>query len=59
MTIEVQLSSCAPTEGSLQSAISATPVQRSDGVVAWQTCRHIEQSDLVQDIEIEGSHLGM
>jgi pimeloyl-ACP methyl ester carboxylesterase len=32
---------------------------RSDGVVAWQTCRHEEESNLVQDIEIDGSHLGM
>lgn len=32
---------------------------RSDGIVAWQTCCHSEQSELVQDIEIEGSHIGM
>ena len=32
---------------------------RSDGVVAWQTCRHDEESNLVQDIEIDGSHIGM
>ncbi|MDO8904084.1 alpha/beta fold hydrolase [Hydrogenophaga sp.] len=32
---------------------------RSDGVVAWQTCRHIKRSRLVQDIEVEGSHFGM
>ena len=32
---------------------------RSDGIVAWQTCCHGEQRDLVQDIEIKGSHLGM
>ncbi len=32
---------------------------RSDGVVAWQTCRHHKRSSLVQDIEVGGSHIGM
>lgn len=32
---------------------------RSDGVVAWQTCRHTRKSDLVHDIEVRGSHIGM
>jgi pimeloyl-ACP methyl ester carboxylesterase len=32
---------------------------RSDGVVAWQTCRHDKRSPLVQEIEVEGSHIGM
>jgi hypothetical protein len=32
---------------------------RSDGVVAWQTCRHDKQSTLVQDVEVEGSHFGL
>jgi hypothetical protein len=32
---------------------------RSDGVVAWQTCRHERRSRLTQDIEIRGSHVGM
>lgn len=32
---------------------------RSDGVVAWQTCRHHKRSRLVHDIEVEGSHMGM
>jgi pimeloyl-ACP methyl ester carboxylesterase len=32
---------------------------RSDGVVAWQTCRHDHRSSLVQDIEVGGSHIGM
>ena len=32
---------------------------RSDGVVAWQTCRHEKPSRLVHDIEVGGSHLGM
>jgi pimeloyl-ACP methyl ester carboxylesterase len=32
---------------------------RSDGVVAWQTCRHHKRSSLVHDIEVEGSHIGM
>ncbi|CAN5345140.1 alpha/beta hydrolase [soil metagenome] len=32
---------------------------RSDGVVAWETCCHAETSRQVQDIEIDGSHIGM
>ena len=32
---------------------------RSDGVVAWQTCRHDKRSNLVHDIEVGGSHIGM
>lgn len=32
---------------------------RSDGVVAWQTCRHARRSKLVHDIEVGGSYLGM
>lgn len=32
---------------------------RSDGVVAWRTCRHDEQSSLLHDIEVKSSHLGM
>jgi len=32
---------------------------RSDGIVAWQACRHEHDGPLVQDIEVRGSHLGM
>jgi len=32
---------------------------RSDGVVAWQTCRHDKPSRLVHDIEVDSSHIGM
>lgn len=32
---------------------------RSDGVVAWQTCRHDKRSPLVHDIEVDSSHIGM
>lgn len=32
---------------------------RTDGVVAWQTCRHGKGSHLVDDIEVKGSHIGM
>ena len=32
---------------------------RSDGIVAWQTCRHDARTDLVHDIEVDGSHIGM
>jgi hypothetical protein len=31
----------------------------SDGVVAWQTCRHDLPSAQVQDVEVDGSHIGM
>jgi alpha-beta hydrolase superfamily lysophospholipase len=31
----------------------------SDGVVAWQTCRHDKRSRLVQEIAVDGSHIGM
>jgi hypothetical protein len=32
---------------------------RSDGVVAWESCCHDECSQLVQDVEVDGSHMGM
>jgi pimeloyl-ACP methyl ester carboxylesterase len=32
---------------------------RSDGIVAWQTCRHAKPTKLVNDIEVHGSHLGL
>ncbi len=32
---------------------------RTDGVVNWQACRHDAATELVEDIEIEGSHIGM
>jgi hypothetical protein len=32
---------------------------RTDGVVAWQTCCHDTLLPQVQDIEVDGSHLGM
>jgi Alpha/beta hydrolase family len=32
---------------------------RTDGIVAWQACRHDRVSRRVQDIEIVGSHIGM
>lgn len=32
---------------------------RSDGVVAWQTCRHDVVSKRVEDIEVNGSHIGL
>lgn len=32
---------------------------KSDGIVDWQSCRHDTQSSLVQDIEVDGSHMGM
>ena len=32
---------------------------RSDGVVAWQSCQQARPVGDVQDVEVEGSHLGM
>ncbi len=32
---------------------------RTDGVVAWQACRHGAPGRQVQDVEVQGSHLGM
>ncbi len=32
---------------------------RSDGVVAWQTCRHAVESHRVQDLKVGGSHVGL
>jgi len=32
---------------------------RSDGVVAWQSCRHDKTNAQVSDVEVKGSHIGM
>lgn len=32
---------------------------RSDGVVAWQSCRHDKTGGQVSDVEVKGSHIGM
>lgn len=32
---------------------------RTDGIVAWQTCKHDVASRKVENIEIKGSHIGM
>lgn len=32
---------------------------RSDGLVAWEACCHDKHSSLVQDVEVDGSHMGM
>jgi pimeloyl-ACP methyl ester carboxylesterase len=32
---------------------------RNDGVVAWQTCTHDGTFDSTEDVEIDGSHMGM
>ena len=32
---------------------------RSDGVVAWQACRHDRPARHVEDVAVQGSHLGM
>jgi hypothetical protein len=33
--------------------------KRTDGVVAWQTCRHEERSKRVHDIEVDSSQIDM
>lgn len=45
--------------GTPPSVRTTSVYSRSDGVVAWQTCRHPRKSDLVHDIEVRGSHIGM
>ena len=41
-------------------AVPTTSVySKSDGVVAWQTCRHDKPYPLVRDIEVDSSHVGM
>ena len=41
-------------------AVPTTSIySRSDGVVAWQTCRHAVESARVQDLEVKGSHIGL
>lgn len=32
---------------------------RTDGIVAWQTCRHRRETDRIEDVEVRGSHIGM
>jgi hypothetical protein len=44
----------------LAPAVPTTSIfSRSDGVVAWQTCRHDRVCDGVEDIEVRSSHIGM
>lgn len=38
---------------------STSIYSRSDGVVAWAACRHPRAGRLAEDVEVEGSHLGM
>lgn len=47
-------------DGNSVATLRTTSIySRSDGVVAWQTCRHEKPSRLVHDIEVGGSHSGM
>ena len=32
---------------------------RSDGIVAWETCRHASPANCVEDVEVNGSHIGL
>jgi pimeloyl-ACP methyl ester carboxylesterase len=38
---------------------TASVYSRNDGVVAWQSCQHARAAANVDDVEIDGSHLGM
>jgi alpha-beta hydrolase superfamily lysophospholipase len=38
---------------------TASVFSRNDGVVAWQSCQHEGERPHVDDVEVEGSHLGM
>jgi pimeloyl-ACP methyl ester carboxylesterase len=56
----------APTDLSTLRRLATPPpvpttaiFSRSDGVVAWQSCRHSGHFQHVHDVEIVGSHLGM
>ena len=61
------LSGSSPTlAAALRKRLRAPPpvpttaiYSRSDGVVAWQTCRHASERGSVEDIEVPGSHIGM
>ncbi len=41
-------------------AVPTTSIySRLDGIVAWQACLHKKQSATVEDVEVNGSHIGM
>ena len=55
-----------PFDAALSARLRSAPsvpttsiYSRSDGVVAWQTCRHEAESQRVQDLEVNGSHVGL
>jgi pimeloyl-ACP methyl ester carboxylesterase len=55
-----------PASAALRQRLATPPdlpttaiYSRSDGVVAWQACRHERAYPNVSDIEVAGSHLGM
>lgn len=58
--------SAAPFDAAMSARLRRAPsvpttsiYSRSDGVVAWQTCRHVTESQSVQDLEVSGSHIGL
>ena len=61
------LSGSAPAfDATLSARLRAAPAvpttsiySRSDGVVAWQTCKHEAESKRVKDLEVPGSHVGL
>jgi pimeloyl-ACP methyl ester carboxylesterase len=41
-------------------AVPTTSIfSRTDGVVAWQTCKHDAPSNRIEDVEVRSSHIGM
>ena len=58
--------SAPPFDAAMSARLRSAPsvpttsiYSRSDGVVAWQTCRHVAESQRVQDLEVSGSHIGL
>ena len=58
--------SAPPFDAALSARLRSAPAvpttsiySRTDGVVAWQTCKHDVESHRVQDLEVDGSHAGL
>ena len=55
-----------PRDAGLQRRLRTPPdvpttsiYSRNDGIVPWQACKHDNEHDRLQDVEVAGSHLGM
>jgi len=56
----------APSDEALQARLRRCPpvpttsiYSRSDGVVAWQACQQVEGRGRFENVEVQGSHLGL